>query len=55
MSIHYVSTKFDFNQSTKNQDLVSDRNNWTHKNTKHPHIETDTLSIYKIGRSKNEY
>ena len=48
MGILYFSTKFEFDQSTNNGDLLSDRNNWKHRQT-----DTDTLPIYHIGSSNS--
>ena len=42
MGIIYLSAKFEFDLSTENGDLLSDRNHWKHKNTKKPHRQTRT-------------
>ena len=45
VGILYLSTKFELDQSTNNGDLLSDRDQWKHKNT---HRLKLTLFPYSI-------
>ena len=52
MGIFYLSTKFELDRFTNNEDLLSDRNHKKHTQTD-TQTESDTLPIYDIGSSND--
>ena len=52
MGIFYFSTKFKLDQSTKNGDLLSDRNHW--KQYRYTHPQRLKLMLFPLIGSSND-